>query len=149
MTEGAVGPGTGRGYAGDLDATEAWRLLEREPAARLVDVRTSTEWAYVGVPDLAPLGKKLVRVSWQTYPAMSVNQDFEQDLIAAGADHAAPIVFLCRSGARSKSAAIAMTRRGFARCYNLADGFEGPLDAASHRGGAAGWKAAGLPWTQS
>lgn len=149
MAGGAMGPGGTRGYAGDLDPAEAWRLLEREGGARLVDVRTSAEWAYVGLPDLTRLGKKPDLVSWQTYPAMSVNQEFEQDLVVAGIAPDAPIVFVCRSGARSKAAAIAMTARGFARCYNLRDGFEGPLDDAGHRGTSAGWKAAGLPWTQS
>jgi len=61
----------------------------------------------------------------------------------------APIVFMCRSGGRSKAAAVAMTAQGFRRCYNLAGGFEGPLDSARHRGTAGGWKAAGLPWAQT
>ncbi len=137
------------GYAGDITASEAWRLLAADPAATLIDVRTAPEWAYVGVPDLASIGKPVVRASWQAYPAMSVNPTFEDDLVAAGVDRRAPVIFLCRSGARSKAAAIAMTARGFARCFNLADGFEGPLDAAGHRGTAGGWRAAGLPWRQS
>ena len=41
-----------------------------------------------------------------------------------------------------------MTALGYRRCYNLAGGFEGPHDEAKHRGQVAGWKAAGLPWTQ-
>jgi len=60
----------------------------------------------------------------------------------------AAILFLCRSGARSRAAAIAMTELGFARCYNIAGGFEGDLDGERHRG-VGGWKAAGLPWRQN
>jgi hypothetical protein len=30
----------------------------------------------------------------------------------------------------------------------VADGFEGPVDGAGHRGSAAGWKASGLAWRQ-
>ena len=45
-------------------------------------------------------------------------------------------------------AAVAMTKRGFARCFNLAGGFEGPLDNDGHRGRLDGWKVAGLPWKQ-
>jgi rhodanese-related sulfurtransferase len=56
---------------------------------------------------------------------------------------------LCRSGARSRAAAIAMTRAGLERAYNVAGGFEGELDENRHRGLRNGWKAAGLPWKQS
>jgi rhodanese-related sulfurtransferase len=55
---------------------------------------------------------------------------------------------ICRSGVRSRDAAIALTRAGYGPCYNVADGFEGPKDEAGHRGARGGWKAAGLPWTQ-
>jgi len=59
------------------------------------------------------------------------------------------VVFLCRSGARSRAAAIAMTAAGFAKAFNASGGFEGDLDALRHRGNNNGWKAAQLPWKQS
>jgi len=37
---------------------------------------------------------------------------------------------------------------GFPRAFNVADGFEGPVDQEGHRGTVAGWKADGLPWRQ-
>ena len=43
------------GYAGDLTPTEAWQKLATQPKAVLVDVRTTAEWSYVGVPDLASI----------------------------------------------------------------------------------------------
>ena len=46
-------------------------------------------------------------------------------------------------------AAKAMTAAGYSTCLNVADGFEGPLDAQAKRGAAGGWKAEGLPWRQS
>jgi rhodanese-related sulfurtransferase len=49
---------------------------------------------------------------------------------------------------RSLAAAEAARAAGYAAVFNIADGFEGPLDAAGHRGTRAGWKAAGLPWQQ-
>ncbi|MBS0471124.1 MAG: rhodanese-like domain-containing protein [Proteobacteria bacterium] len=134
-------------YAGDLSVTEAWALLEKDPAARLVDVRTRAEWSFVGIPDLAPLGREAELVEWQTFPSMQVNPGFVSD--AAGSDKAAPVLFLCRSGARSRSAAIAMTQAGYSRAYNVVGGFEGDLDGERHRGNMNGWKAAGLPWKQS
>ena len=45
-------------YAGELLPEEAHRLLEAEPKAVLVDVRTPGEWQQVGLPDLGALGKE-------------------------------------------------------------------------------------------
>ena len=140
----AAGP-----YAGDLSPKEAWDLLAQEPGASLVDVRTDAEWAFVGGPDTAPLGKPTHRISWQVFPAMAINPAFVQEVAAVAADKSKPVLFLCRSGARSRDAAIALTRLGYARCYNVADGFEGPMDPGRHRGTVSGWKASGLPWKQS
>ena len=63
-------------------------------------------------------------------------------------DRDAPLLFLCRSGVRSKAAAIAMTQQGFTACYNIANGFEGDSDPTRHRGTVSGWKVEGLPWVQ-
>jgi rhodanese-related sulfurtransferase len=136
------------GYAGDLTPKQAWELLETEPGAVLVDVRTQPEWSYVGVPDLSGLGKPVVTLSWQVFPSMSVNQGFASDLAAAGVKPDQPVLFLCRSGARSAAAAAHMTAKGYERCYNISDGFEGPHDSHRHRGTVAGWQHDGLPWVQ-
>ena len=137
-------------YAGDLSAEEAWALLQSDPKARLIDVRTQAEWNFVGLPDLGGLGRDVALVEWQMFPTMQVNPDFvAATATAAGADKDAPVLFLCRSGARSRSAAIALTRAGYTRAYNVAGGFEGDLDAERHRGQRNGWKAAGLPWKQT
>jgi rhodanese-related sulfurtransferase len=140
-------------YAGDLAPQQAWELLAQDSKAVLVDVRSQPEWSFVGLPDLSALKKKPLLVAWQTYtpsakPPMVPNSDFASAVEGAGVDKSAPVIFLCRSGVRSKAAAIAMTKRGFLRCYNFAGGFEGPHDDAHHRGRVSGWKAAGLPWTQ-
>jgi len=137
-------------YAGDLSVQDAWALLKSDPAARLVDVRTQPEWNFVGLPDLSELGRQVALVEWQSFPTMQVNPNFvaatEQ---AVGADKSAPVLFLCRSGARSRSAAMALAQAGYTRAYNVAGGFEGDLDGQRHRGGKNGWKAAGLPWKQT
>jgi rhodanese-related sulfurtransferase len=135
-------------YAGDVAPSDAWADLDRESGAQLVDVRTRPEWAFVGVPDLSPVRKKVILLPWQDYPTMQVNPNFIAELERAVPDKSAPVYFLCRSGARSRAAAIAATEAGYQRCYNVSDGFEGALDGARHRGRAAGWKAAGLPWLQ-
>jgi rhodanese-related sulfurtransferase len=136
-------------YAGDLSPTDAYRNLVDDPAAVLVDVRTRAEWSYVGVPDLASIGRELVAIEWVRFPDGAPNPDFLAELARAGVPQDAHVLFLCRSGVRSVAAADAATAAGWQRAYNITEGFEGPLDAAGHRGTGTGWKAAGLPWRQS
>ena len=69
-----------RGFAGDLSVEDAYAMLAKEENAALVDVRTQPEWQFVGVPDLASLGKEAIFREWQTYPAMQVAEDFVQGL---------------------------------------------------------------------
>ena len=136
-------------YAGDLDPVDTYRLLEKDPDAVLVDVRTRAEWAYVGLPDLGALGRGVVRVEWESFPDHAPNPGFLDDLRRAGVRPDVPVAFICRSGVRSRSAAQAATAAGYTAAYNVADGFEGRPDADGHRGTTSGWKAAGLPWRQS
>jgi rhodanese-related sulfurtransferase len=140
-------------YAGDIDVREAWTLLGADPKAQLVDCRTAAEWTFVGLPDLSSLGRSAVCVEWQSFPSMAIDGDFTkrtaEELRRAGAGNDTPVLFLCRSGARSRAAAIAMTRAGFTRAYNVAGGFEGDMDPDGHRGHRNGWKASDLPWRQS
>ncbi len=137
-------------YAGDLTPRQAWDLLEGEPGAVLVDVRTRAEWTFVGVPDTAGLGRDVVLSEWVTYPGGVRNVDFLAPLRAAGLTpgDARPIVFICRSGVRSIAAAKAATAAGLGPAYNVLEGFEGNLDESGHRG-VSGWRAEGLPWRQS
>ncbi len=141
-------------YAGDINAKECWARLEQDPKALLIDVRTQAEWSFVGLPDLTELSRQPILVEWQTFPpGPAPNPNFVSDLSAAldGARYAksSSIFFLCRSGSRSRGAAVAATAAGFGPCFNVGDGFEGGLDAERKRGSAEGWKAAGLPWIQS
>jgi rhodanese-related sulfurtransferase len=139
-------------YAGDIDVREAWDMLTADPKAQLVDVRTAAEWTYVGLPDLSPLGRQVHAIEWQNFPSGEINADFvrltTEQMKRAGTAEDTPLLFLCRSGARSKAAAIAMARAGYARAFNVAGGFEGNLDGEGHRGNVNGWKASGLPWRQ-
>jgi rhodanese-related sulfurtransferase len=135
-------------YAGDLSPKESWELLAQNSNAILVDVRTPAEWAFVGRPDLSDLAKQPVLLSWQLFPSMQVNPDFVDELKSENIEPDAPILFLCRSGTRSRFAAIALTAQGFSRCYNIASGFEGDPDPQKHRGTVNGWKVDGLPWIQ-
>jgi rhodanese-related sulfurtransferase len=136
------------GMIDNIHPRDVWEALKSDGKAQLVDVRTDAEWTYVGLPDLSPLGKQAVLIAWQIFPRMEVNPDFVDQLRAAGFTAEHRIYFLCRSGVRSLAAAQAAAAAGFAHSYNIADGFEGPMDAAGHRGTSAGWKVEGLPWRQ-
>jgi rhodanese-related sulfurtransferase len=133
-------------YAGDITPEQAWELLSTDPEASLVDVRTHAEWSYVGVPDISSLDKPTAFVEWVGYPDGARNENFVDEVRAAGVDKG-PVVFLCRSGQRSIGAAEAATAAGLGPAYNVLDGFEGATDAEGHRG-SAGWRAVGLPWRQ-
>ena len=132
----------------NVPPTQTWEALTANPAAQLVDVRTDAEWNFVGVPDLQAAGKQAVLIPWQVYPTMAVNGSFVDNLRQAGFTPDNHIYFLCRSGVRSLAAAQAARDAGFPHVYNVADGFEGPMNPDGHRGKAAGWKASGLPWRQ-
>lgn len=141
-------------YAGELSVADAHALLKEDEKAELVDVRTQAEWTWVGVPDLSGLGRQPIFLEWASYPGMKPNADFVQRLVAEltgrGAGPGTPVLFLCRSGVRSLSAARALAAAGWRRCYNISEGFEGGLDAATHqRGALGGWRARGMPWTQT
>ncbi|MGE3064216.1 MAG: rhodanese-like domain-containing protein [Hyphomicrobiaceae bacterium] len=136
----------------NVSVEETWERLQHDEKAVLVDVRTKAEWAFVGLPDLTSAGKRPLLVEWQSFPDNRIDPAFverlEQALAVVEADHDTELLFLCRSGGRSLMAARAMAARGYRRCRNVADGFEGPLDPDRHRGRLGGWKAKGLPWTQ-
>ena len=140
-------------YAGDVSAVDAWRDLQTTADAALIDVRTAAEWAFVGLPALDAIGKAPLLVAWNEFPSGAQVPDFAGRLMAALAEAEigpdAPLYFLCRSGARSRSAAIVATAAGCRRAYNIEQGFEGALDADRHRATSGSWKAEGLPWAQS
>jgi rhodanese-related sulfurtransferase len=132
----------------NVPPAKVWEALSTDPQAQLVDCRTDAEWNFVGLPDLSPAGKQVVLIPWQVYPTMQRNAAFTDQLREAGFTPEQHIYFICRSGQRSLAAAQAAQAAGFPHAFNVADGFEGGVDADGHRGVAAGWKAEGLPWRQ-
>jgi rhodanese-related sulfurtransferase len=129
-------------YVGALLPSEAFEIMQSTTGAKLVDVRTRAEWDYVGrVPDA-------VQIEWQIYPEGRPNPEFLSEL-QGHVDRESPVMFLCRSGARSHAAAIAAASSGFTQAFNVLEGFEGDKDSEGHRNSVGGWRAAGLPWVQS
>ncbi len=128
-------------YAGAVLPREAWDLLKLAPGTTLVDVRTRAEWDWVGrVPDA-------VEIEWNQYPGGVRNPHFLAELRQRVSPES-PVLFLCRSGARSDHAARLATEAGYGNCYNILEGFEGDKDANGHRNTVGGWRFSGLPWYQ-
>lgn len=128
-------------YRGALLPSEAHKVLQSMPEARVVDVRCRAELDWVGrVPGA-------IEVELLTYPGMQPNPDFLEQLTGQVADDAI-LLFICRSGGRSDQAATLLSQNGFTECYNILEGFEGDKDESGHRGRQSGWKAVGLPWIQ-
>ncbi|MDE1183893.1 rhodanese-like domain-containing protein [Paraburkholderia sp.] len=130
-------------YAGAVSPAEAFELLQLDPRVRLIDVRTRAELDWVGRPVIGD--GQYVHIEWTRYPGAVPNQDFIRQL-AESATPDTPVLFLCRSAARSKLAAIAATQAGFTHAYDLLEGFEGDKDGQGHRKTVTGWCHRGLPW---
>ncbi len=127
----------------NLNPKQCWELLQQNPQAVLIDVRTAIEHSFVGHPPGA------VHIAWKEFPGMQSNPDFIEQLKQTVPDKTAPVLLLCRSGQRSLAAAQALEAEGYQHLINIVDGFEGPLDDNKHRGTLGGWRYEGLPWEQS
>ncbi|MFM0049857.1 rhodanese-like domain-containing protein [Caballeronia grimmiae] len=130
-------------YAGAILPAEAFELLQLEPNARLVDVRTRAELDWVGRPAIN--GEQYAHIEWIRYPGSVPNDEFIEQLRQVATPDT-PILFLCRSAARSKLAAVAAQKAGFKQAFDLLEGFEGDKDAQGHRKTVSGWCFRGLPW---
>ena len=135
-------------YAGDLTPKQAWTLLKEDKNCQLIDCRSATEWSLVGVPELDSLQKSPIFVEWQIFPMMEKNPKFFKEISENINDKSTKIILLCRSGARSRSAAEFLTAQGFKECYNCVEGFEGNHNENGHRSSVNGWKFSKLPWKQ-
>ncbi|MGE5338394.1 MAG: rhodanese-like domain-containing protein [Gemmatimonadota bacterium] len=126
-------------YAGAVTPPEAWQLLQ-QGAATMIDVRTAPEFKFVGrVPGS-------INIEWRGFDLLP-RAAFIQSL-AEVARRDAPLLFICRSAVRSDDAGLAAAEAGFARVYNVLEGFEGQIDARQQRGHINGWRRTGLPWIQ-
>ncbi len=130
-------------YAGAVTPLEAWELLRQQPEAKLIDVRTNAERHWVGQVALPP-GQHMA-IEWTSWPSGVVNPQFIEQLgeVAAKDDI---LLFLCRSGVRSRHAAKLATDYGYANAFDILEGFEGDKDGEGHRKQLGGWCKAGLPW---
>lgn len=129
-------------YTGALTPQSAYALLQHEPRAKLVDVRTRAEWEWVGRVT------ESLEIEWNQWPGGTRNPDFAASLSAAVPDKNTPLLFLCRGGVRSHAAATLANELGYRNVFNVLEGFEGEKDQRGHRNSINGWRFRGLPWVQ-
>ncbi len=133
-----------------ITPTEAWQIIQDDPRAVLVDVRSNMEYLFVGHP------KGAVHIPWIDEPDWEVNPNFVRQVrelmlggvICADMDGCAPILLICRSGKRSLEAGQLLVDSGMNGVHNVVDGFEGELDDNHHRSSLGGWRYENLPWEQ-
>jgi len=126
----------------------AWEMIESNPSAVLIDVRSDMEFLMVGHP------KGAIHLSWIDEPDWVINPHFAAEVRkimlgrTAKHEHHAPVLLICRSENRSSDAAELLAKEGFKDVYVVEGGFEGPLDDQHQRSTTAGWRYNNLPWEQ-
>lgn len=133
---------------GEVSSLDCFQILKTVQSAQLIDVRTASEWYFIGVPDLASINKKIIFISWELFPEMKRNNNFKNEIIKSNFKKDDPLYFLCRSGNRSLRAAKYLASLDYKKCFNIYDGFEGDKDSKKHRSKLNGWKFNELPWIQ-
>ncbi|MES2041905.1 MAG: rhodanese-like domain-containing protein [Pseudomonadota bacterium] len=131
-------------YAGAVSPQEAFALLQNDSKILLVDVRTNAERDWVGRVNINEA--QHLAVQWSLYPGGTPNPDFLAQLQASVPDKDSVILFLCRSGVRSRHGAKLASENGYTNCFDILQGFEGDKDEQGHRKTVGGWCQNGLPW---
>jgi rhodanese-related sulfurtransferase len=149
VSDGGIAPVT-KPQVKPLTSEQAWQLVQDDPRAVLIDVRSNMEFLFIGHP------KGAINIPWIDEPDWKINPHFAVEVrkvilggIACHDDAGcAPVVLICRSGKRSLDAGEVLLKDGFTEVYNVVDGFEGELDEEHHRSTLGGWRFHGLPWEQ-
>jgi rhodanese-related sulfurtransferase len=134
----------------DISPKQAWKLLQENPGAVLVDIRSSMEYLFVGHPVGA------VHLAWIDEPDWDINPDFVKEirklmlggLSSTKPEETVPVILICRSGKRSKEAGEVLINEGLKNIFHIDEGFEGDRDENYQRSTLGGWRFHGLPWEQ-
>lgn len=133
---------------------DAWQLLQDNPKAVLIDIRSTMEFLFIGH------AKGAIHIPWINEPDWKINPHFAAEvrkvLLGGVIDdpdegialEGAPILLICRSGRRSLEAGKLLVKEGVNNVYNVTEGFEGELDSEHHRSTLGGWRFHQLPWEQ-
>lgn len=140
----------------DVTPTEAYNLATSDPNVYILDVRTDSEWTWVGHPGADKLGTgaalegKVVNVSYKIdyKGSFVVNPSFLTEVREAFESNPnVVLITMCRSGKRSVSAAELLEANGY-EAKNMLTGFEGGKDMYGYRT-VNGWANDGLPYSYS
>ena len=146
-----------------LTAREASELKAAQSQAILfVDVRSRAEATFLGMARDVDVLIPYQDFNGETAPwdakagtyGLEANLDFlpmlEKAMQARKLGKDSPIVLMCRSGARSATAATLVARYGYSKVYSVVDGYEGDVAKDGPRAGQRainGWRIEGLPWS--
>jgi rhodanese-related sulfurtransferase len=125
-----------------LSPVDAYELLNTEPNAIIIDVRTKAELDWIGKPLIK--AEQYAHIEWLLYPGSAQNPFFAKSLDFYNKNTI--LLFLCRSGIRSKMAVRTALDHGFEIAIDILDGFEGQRNSKGHRKSIDGWCHDGLPW---
>ncbi len=137
----------------DVTPIDAYAMATTDPGTYILDVRTISEWQWVGHPGKNKLGEgaalegKVVNISYQIEKkgAMVLNPSFMNEIneiFGSGTD--ITLITMCRSGSRSVAAAQVLEAAGY-NVKNMVTGFEGGSDSKGYRT-KNGWAIDGLPY---
>ena len=138
----------------NINSKEAFDLLKEDENAVLIDVRTNKEHLEVGIPDLREIGKDTFKIEWRNSILPGSRKRFLYDFNKNLSHHdEATYLFICRSGMRSKFAALTVEESFKSgnyngMCFNIEDGFEGHEQPSGYQQNPTGWKKLGLPWSR-
>lgn len=143
-----------------LSPAEAHKMVTSNNNVLFVDVRSRVEIQYFGIADGVDANIPLYYVDQWHWNKLNErfsrtnNKDFvkslERRLAEKKLTKADPIIFICKSGARSKRAAKAIYKEGFKNVYIIPTGFDGGKAKSGPKKGQRvieGWKFDGLPWS--
>lgn len=143
-----------------LTAKQTYEIVKADAGVALfIDVRTLAEIEFVGWTPLVDVVIPYMTNDFEEWDEKKnrylkvINGDFtvafEDFIKAKGANKNTPIIFMCRSGARSSKAASLATKLGYTKAYTMVDGFEGDKakeGATNDHRTLNGWKNNNLPW---
>lgn len=131
-----------------LSPQQSYDLLQDDPSATLVDIRSAMEFLFVGHP------KGSIHIAWIDEPDWEINPDFVTEITQLLKNKKSdnfldlPIILICRSGQRTLEAGAVLLEAGFTHVIHVDEGFEGERDEQYHRSTIGGWRFHGLPWEQ-
>lgn len=141
---------------GDVPPSQALQMVKADARTFIVDVRTRPEYVLIGHPTMAhhiPIKVWTGKHTSKGY-GMAMNDSFVKELKSRFNPKTDTLIFMCRSGSRSCSAADVTAKAGWPadKIYNMVGGFEGdkiknPDSALNGKRTMGGWQNEGLPWT--